>query len=335
MQENVHLVWSFNIFGNEVENSVDLEDVPQEHKAAILAETLKQRLISFSKEYIRWGFHMDKLSLFSTSQSLFIQAVYDLFSILYSKQILFKEYSPKPYSIALQRYLNPNEIKISMEKVENHFILAQVINIPQDSDLNDFLEDDFEFLDNYKEQANIGTPIQTTINLIEQEENKIFEDDSTNTELVTSQKNVKLVLTVKEIFSLLFMRAVAANPHKSYCIVKHRNETYITAAETLRNQNFFKKKKLKVIRKFNGQFLAGITIANPLQSHIHCPIILDDAVSKQYSSGLSAVCPLLYQHDLHLSYKYPIDRKSVFDKYGRMVFRLGKEMSMEGSSFNL
>lgn len=136
------------------------------------------------------------------------------------------------------------------------------------------------------------------------------------------------------MFSLLFMRAVAVNPEKSYCIVKHRNNTYITATETLKNQDFFKNKKLKVIRKFNGQFLAGITVANPIQNHIHCPIILDSTVLKLYSSGLSPVCPLLYQSDLYLSYKYPIDRKSVFDKYGRMMFKLDEQMNLEGSHDN-
>lgn len=156
MQENVHLVWSFNIFGNEIENSVKLDDVPEEQRANVLAETVKQRLISYSKEYIRWGFHMDKLSLFSTSQSLFIQTAYDLFSILYSKQILFKEFNPKPYSISLQRYLDPSEIKISMEKTNNYFILSQVVNIPEDSDLNDFIEDDYEFLDKYKDKIDLG-----------------------------------------------------------------------------------------------------------------------------------------------------------------------------------
>lgn len=152
--------------------------------------------------------------------------------------------------------------------------------------------------------------------------------------MMIHQKKVKMILTVKEIFSLLFMRAVSVNPDKSYCLVKIRNQMFITATGSLRNQNYFRNKKVTMIKKFSGKLLSGVTVSNPLQNHIICPVILNDNDHKYNSSGLSPVCPLLYQDDLHLSAKYPIDRKSIFDKFGKMKFQLHQNISLGGNHNN-
>lgn len=96
----------------------------------------------FAKEYCRWGLHITPRNIFCTSQSLFIQTVYDVFSLLYSNKLLFKEFSPNFYSIKFQRFVDSGEIRISFEKTESSVVVAAVVEIPEDSQLNDVLEDE-------------------------------------------------------------------------------------------------------------------------------------------------------------------------------------------------
>ena len=71
-----------------------------------------------------------------------------------------------------------------------------------------------------------------------------------------------------------------------------------------------------------GRVLAGIVVENPLQTDISCPVMLDQTVVASDTSGAVAVCPLVYQHDLHLSFDFPMDRRPVFDRFGRATFAL-------------
>ena len=118
------------------------------------------------------------------------------------------------------------------------------------------------------------------------------------------------------------MRGVAANPLLNYTLARHRDHTFICLTQCIDNQNFFKSRSVKRIRRFMGRVLGGIVIENPLQTDISCPIILDQTVVASDTSGAMAVCPLVYQHDLHLSFDYPMDRRPVFDKFGRATFAL-------------
>lgn len=135
------MFWSFNLFGQESENSLPPQ-VTSGADQSVLVDVLRQRLMLFAKEYCRWGLHVTPRNIFCTSQSLFIQTVYDVFSLLYSNKLLFKEFSPQFYSIKFQRFVDLGEIRISFEKTESSVVVATVVDIPTDSQLNDVLEDE-------------------------------------------------------------------------------------------------------------------------------------------------------------------------------------------------
>jgi hypothetical protein len=139
--EKVHLFWSFNLFGQEAINSLPLE-LQTNSNPDIIIDALRQRLLLHAKEYCRWGLHVTPKNIFCTSQSLFIQTVYDFFLLLYSNKLLFKEYTPNFYSIKLQRYIDSSEIKISFEKTELNMVIAAIIDVPENCQLNDVLEDE-------------------------------------------------------------------------------------------------------------------------------------------------------------------------------------------------
>lgn len=103
--QNVHLIWSFNFFGLEVENSVEQpKELTKVQRAELMQEILKQRLLLHAKEYLRWGVLVRPENIFCTSQSGFIRTVYETFQLLYSSQLIYKEFSPQLYSIKMQRF---------------------------------------------------------------------------------------------------------------------------------------------------------------------------------------------------------------------------------------
>ena len=59
------------------------------------------------------------------------------------------------YSINFKRYLDSNEVRISVEKGNALFVFCKVVEVPEDSQLNDILEDQFIFTEN-QEQTQIG-----------------------------------------------------------------------------------------------------------------------------------------------------------------------------------
>ena len=166
----------------------------------------------------------------------------------------------------------------------------------------------------------------------DEEESLLFKDTFRNSPTVATQKNVQIILTVREAFSFLFMRGVSVNPLKSFTLFKHKGQNYIVSTECLSQQTYFKNRKIKTIRRFSGQLLAGVSVANPINKELICPIVLDNTIHNPSSSGLFPVCPLLYQHDLHLSFTYPLDRKSVFDKFGRTTYKPGSQFTLKGNS---
>ena len=100
----MHLVWSFNFFGSEVEHSIDQpKEMSPSQKSELVQETLKQRLLLHAKEYLRWGVLVRPENIFCTSQIPFIKTVYETFQLLYSSQIIYKEFSPQLFSIRMQR----------------------------------------------------------------------------------------------------------------------------------------------------------------------------------------------------------------------------------------
>lgn len=149
---------------------------------------------------------------------------------------------------------------------------------------------------------------------------------------IISPKSVHLLLTVKELFSLLFMRAVAVNPNASYSLVRHKDKTYISSTQSVNQHQFFKSKKIHRIRKFMGQALVGISVENPVDSSIVCPVVSSQVTISANTPGIDAVCPLAYQDDLNLMEGIAIDRRPVFDKYGRAQLTLRGKAASEGTT---
>jgi isoleucyl-tRNA synthetase len=128
------------------------------------------------------------------------------------------------------------------------------------------------------------------------------------------------------------MRAVAINPQASYSLVRHQDKTYISSTESVNKHPFFKSKKIQRIRKFMGQALVGISVENPVDDDIICPVVANQVMISSASSGIDAVCPLAYQDDLNLVEGVALDRKPIFDKYGRAKLNLTGKASSEGNS---
>ena len=81
-----------------------------------------------------------------------------------------------------------------------------------------------------------------------------------------------------------------------------------------------------------GQALLGLSVANPVDNDILCPVISHQVTINNKTSGIDAVCPLAYQDDLHLMEGVGIDRKPIFDKYGRANLSLSGKVASEGNS---
>jgi hypothetical protein len=173
--------------------------------------------------------------------------------------------------------------------------------------------------------------VRTPINILENDDElSLFEPNKSNqTHVTVSNKSLHLILTVKELFSILFMRAVVINPNITYSLVRHGNSMYISSSHSVDKHPFFKSKKIHRIRKFMGSALTGISAANPLDPNILCPVLTDQIPINPESSGINAVCPLAYQDDLNLIEGLSIDRREIFDKYGRTTWALsGKDQNL-------
>ena len=147
------------------------------------------------------------------------------------------------------------------------------------------------------------------------------------------KKLVHLLLTVKEMFSLLFMRAVAVNPNVSYSLVRHQDKTYISSSQSVNHHSFFKNKKIHKIRKFMGQALIGISVANPIDNSIICPVLGNSISIHDNAPGINAVCPLAYQDDLNIIEGVSVDRREIFDKFGRTNLDLYGNAGSQGIFF--
>lgn len=155
----------------------------------------------------------------------------------------------------------------------------------------------------------------------------------TGTHLVLTNKSVFLLMTVKELFSVLFTRAAVINPNHSYSLVRYREEMYISSSHSVNTHPFFKNKKIHRVRKFMGSSLAGISISNPLDDSINCPVFTEQIPVQPDSTGINAVCPLAYQDDMNMIESVPVDRREVFDQYGRASLDLYGQADSTGIDF--
>ncbi|MBU0894278.1 MAG: isoleucine--tRNA ligase [Nanoarchaeota archaeon] len=158
-------------------------------------------------------------------------------------------------------------------------------------------------------------------------EYQTLKDDSIFLKFKTQDGRYLIIWTTTP-WTIFFNLAIMANPDVNYVEIKVENEVWILAEDLVKNLMKLINKKYKIIDKFKGKRLKGLSYKHPFENeinyktikknckNIHTVILSKEYVNTESGSGLVHCAPGCGPEDYEVGKEYGIEAFNTIDEKG-------------------